>query len=80
MIEEIKRSEFIQHWKEADAELTRLHRQEDDLMKLRTRWVEYAARLRATNVDGYSVIARAYEDAVRDIDKVLNISEEGNYE
>lgn len=42
------RDEFINHWQEANAELTRLHRQEDDLMKLRTRWVDHAARLRAT--------------------------------
>lgn len=76
----MNRNEFKKKWHEADTELTRLHKQEDDLIKLRTRWVDYAARLRKTNVEGYSVIARSYEDAVRDIDKVLNISEEGNYE
>ena len=73
------RDEFINHWQEANAELTRLHRQEDDLMKLRTRWVDHAARLRKTNVEGYSVIARAYEDAVHDIDKVLNITSQDDY-
>ena len=75
----MNRNEFKKKWNEADTELTRLHRQEDDLMKLRTRWVDYAARLRKTNVEGYSVIARAYEDAVHDIDKVLNITSQEDY-
>ena len=65
------RDEFINHWQEANAELTRLHRQEGEITALRSDLIENASALRGKNMDNYSARARAFEDVIKELDRIL---------
>lgn len=67
----MNRNEFKKKWHEADTELIRLQRQEGEITALRSELVENASALRGKNMDNYSARARAFEDVIKELDRIL---------
>ena len=67
----MNRNEFKKKWHEADTELIRLQRQEDEITALRSDLIENASALRGKNMDNYSARARAFEDVIKELDRIL---------
>ena len=67
----MNRNEFKKKWHEADTELIRLQRQEGEITALRSELVENASALRGKSMDNYSARARAFEDVIKELDRIL---------
>ena len=67
----MNRNEFKKKWHEADTELIRLQRQEGEITALRSDLIENASALRGKNMDNYSARARAFEDVIKELDRIL---------
>ena len=67
----INREKFINLWHKANAELIRLQRMEYEITALRSDLIENASALRGKNMDNYSARARAFEDVIKELDRIL---------
>lgn len=67
----MNRNEFKKKWHEADTELIRLQRQEGEITALRSDLIENVSALRGKNMDNYSARARAFEDVIKELDRIL---------